>query len=58
MKPGEGTAGNQPVAPPSIRLRYEDWPVTNEYNASPLRDRVYACGSYSADLGEILDNRR
>ena len=34
--------------------RYEDWSLTNEYNASPLRDRVYASGTYSADLGEIL----
>src|SRR5258706_6347573 len=34
--------------------RYGDWSLTNEYNASPLRDRVYASGSYSADLGEIL----
>ena len=30
------------------------WRTSIEYNASPLRDRVYACGSYSTDLGEIL----
>ena len=31
--------------------RYEDWSLTNEYNASPLRDRVLCVRTLLSGLG-------